>query len=333
MNIRENIENIEEKILSPFAVLSKNSKGRKKEDEVCDLRTAFQVDRGRIIHCKSFRRLKHKTQVFIAPEKDHYRTRLTHTLEVSQIARNISRALLLNEDLTESIALGHDLGHTPFGHSGESVLNEIVPGGFSHFKQSIRIAEKLEKDGKGLNLTYEVLDGILNHAKGPWPETLEGQVVRFADRIAYINHDIDDAIRGHILTLSQLPQDALRILGIESKFRIDSIMCSIINSSSNGQIKMSDDVDYAFKKLHKFMYENVYNSESQAKIETVKIPDFIKLLYEYLLKHPDSWPEDIKSVAEQESKERAVCDYIAGMTDQFAVELFKNIFIPKSWSL
>lgn len=333
MNIRENIENIEEKVLSPFSVLSKNSKGRKKEDEVCNLRTAFQVDRGRIIHCKSFRRLKHKTQVFISPEKDHYRTRLTHTLEVSQIARNISRALLLNEDLTESIALGHDLGHTPFGHSGESALNEIVPGGFSHFKQSIRVAEKLEKDGKGLNLTYEVLDGILNHTKGPWPETLEGQVVRFADRIAYINHDIDDAIRGRILTLSQLPQDALKILGIESKFRIDAIMWSIINNSTDGKIKMSDDVDYAFNKLHEFMYANVYNAESQAKVETVKIPDFIKLLYEYLLKHPNSWPDDIKLIAEQESKERAVCDYIAGMTDHFAVELFKNIFIPKSWSL
>lgn len=333
MNIRENIENIEEKILSPFATLSKNSKGRKNEDKGCDLRTVFQVDRGRIIHSKSFRRLKHKTQMFIAPEKDHYRTRLTHTLEVSQIARNISRALLLNEDLTESIALGHDLGHTPFGHSGESALNEIVPGGFSHFKQSIRVVEKLEKDGKGLNLTYEVLDGILNHTKGVWPQTLEGQVVRFADRIAYINHDIDDSIRANILTLSQLPQDALKILGIESKFRIDAIMRSIIENSTDGEIKMSENVTFAFNKLHEFMYANVYNIESKAKVETVKIPDFIKLLYDYLLKHPNIWPENIKLLSEQESKERAVCDYIAEMTDQFAVELFKNIFIPKSWSL
>lgn len=333
MNVRENIESIEEKILSPFASLAKNSKGRKNEDEVCNLRTVYQVDRGRIIHCESFRRLKHKTQMFFSPEKEHYRTRLTHTLEVSQIARNISRALLLNEDLTEAIALGHDLGHTPFGHAGESALNEIMPEGFSHFEQSVRIVERLEKNGKGLNLTYEVLDGILNHTKGTWPQTLEGKVVRFADRIAYINHDIDDAIRGQILTLSQLPQDALKILGIEGKFRIDAMMYSIIENSTNGEIKMSEDVSYAFNKLHEFMYANVYCDRSKAKVETVKVPDFIKLLYDYLIKHPDKWPNEIKEIAEKESKERAVCDYISSMTDKFAVDLFKDIFIPHSWTL
>ncbi len=332
LNIREKTENLEEKILSPFGTLAKNSKGREKPDDLCSLRTAFQVDRDRIIHSKAFRRLKHKTQVFISPEKDHYRTRLTHTLEVSQIARNIARALSLNEDLTEAIALGHDLGHTPFGHSGESALNCIVPGGFHHFEQSVRVVKKLEKDGRGLNLTYEVIDGILNHTKGKWPDTLEGKVVRFADRIAYINHDIDDAIRAKILTFSQLPQDAMKILGTKSKFRIDTFMHSLIENSQCGDIKMSEDVTYAFNRLHEFMYENVY-LDSEAKVEAVKVPELITLLYKYLLRNSKIWPDDIKKIATEDGEERAVCDYIAGMTDQFAVELFKNLFIPKPWKL
>ncbi len=333
MNIREKNENIESKILSPFAMLAKNSKGRKKADEVCNLRTVYQVDRGRIIHSESFRRLKHKTQVFIAPSKERYRTRLTHTLEVSQIARNIARALSMNEDLTEAIALGHDLGHTPFGHAGESALNAIVPGGFTHYEQSVRVVEKLEKNGKGLNLTYEVIDGILNHTRGGWPHTAEGKIVRFADRIAYINHDIDDAVSGGIITISQLPRDAAEILQVKNKFSIDTLVWSLIENSVGGEIKMSAEVKDAFDKLHKFMYETVYSDDSKAKVENVKIPDFISLLYEHLLKNSKLWPDNIKKIADEEGKPRAVCDYIASMTDQFAVDLFREIFIPKFWTI
>lgn len=332
MNIRKNIEDLEQKNLSKFAQLAKNSKGRRNPDEICELRTVYQVDRGRIIHSKAFRRLKHKTQVFISPEGDHYRTRLTHTLEVSQIARNVARALLLNEDLTEAIALGHDLGHTPFGHAGESVLNEIVPGGFRHYEQSIRVIDKLEKSGKGLNLTEEVRDGILHHTKGEFACTLEGQLVRLSDRIAYINHDIDDAIRAKVLDKSQLPSDVMRVLGMESKFRIDTILISLIENSQNGVLKMSEEVTKAFSELHEFMYEYVYRN-SAAKIEAIKVPDFIIMLYEYLLKNPQKWPSDIKNIAEVEGPKRAVCDYIAGMTDHYAVQLFKSFFIPRSWNL
>lgn len=332
MNIRENIENLEEKTLSKFAQLAKNSKGREKPDEVCNLRTVYQVDRGRIIHSKAFRRLKHKTQVFISPEGDHYRTRLTHTLEVSQIARNIARALLLNEDLTEAIALGHDLGHTPFGHAGESALNEIVPGGFRHYEQSIRIVEKLEKSGRGLNLTKEVKDGILHHTSGKLAHTLEGQLVRWADRIAYINHDIDDAIRAKVLKKSQLPENVMRVLGMQDRFTIDIIINSLIENSQNGTLTMSDEILKAFLDLREFMFEYVYRN-SAAKIEAAKVPDFIKLLYEHLLKNPHKWPSDIKRIAENEGTERAVCDYIAGMTDHFAVQVFDSFFVPSSWNL
>lgn len=333
MNIRENIENLEEKTLSKFAVFSKNSKGRLYEEaDVCNLRTAFQVDRGRIIHSKSFRRLKHKTQVFIAPENEHYRTRLTHTLEVSQIARNIARALRLNEDLTEAIALAHDLGHTPFGHSGEKALAEISPTGFTHFEQSLRVVDFLEKNGKGLNLTFEVRDGILNHTKGKLPCTLEGQVVRISDRIAYINHDIDDAIRGNILTKSQIPQNIARVLNINEKFKIDTIINSLVENSKDGELKMSPEVSSAFSELHEFMYASVY-IDSAAKIEAKKVPDMIKILYEYLLNHVEKLPEFMKKIAEKEGKHRAVCDYIASMTDNYAVNIFESFFIPKSWSL
>lgn len=332
MNIRKNIEDIEEKNLSKFAQLAKNSRGRKNPDEVCNLRTVYQVDRGRILHSKAFRRLEHKTQVFISPQGDHYRTRLTHTLEVSQIARNVARALLLNEDLTEAIALGHDLGHTPFGHAGESALNGIMPGGFKHYEQSIRVIEKLEKSGKGLNLTEEVRDGILHHTKGEPAHTLEGQLIRLADRIAYINHDIDDAIRAKVLKRSQLPADVMKVLGIESDFRIDTIISSLIENSQNGSLAMSEEITKAFEELHEFMYEHVYRN-SAAKIEAVKVPDFIKILYEYLLKDPQKWPSDIKNIAYTEGSERAVCDYIAGMTDHFAIQLFESFFVPRSWNL
>lgn len=333
MNIRENIENLEEKILTEFAVFSKNSKGRlHEESDVCNLRTAFQVDRGRIIHSKSFRRLKHKTQVFIAPENEHFRTRLTHTLEVSQIARNIARALRLNEDLTEAIALAHDLGHTPFGHAGESALNEIHPGGFKHFKHSLRVVDFLEKDGLGLNLTYEVRDGIVNHTKGELPFTLEGQVVRISDRIAYINHDIDDAIRANVLKKSQIPSSVAKILNINEKFKVDTLIDSLISNSKDGELKMSDEVQTAFYELHEFMYEFLY-TDSLAKVEAKKVPYFIKTLYEYLLNHIEKLPPFMRLVAEKEGKNRAVCDYIASMTDNYAVNVFEKFFIPKSWSL
>ncbi len=332
LTVREKTELLEKKLLSPYAMVSANSKGRQYEDEVCAFRTVYQVDRGRIVHSKAFRRLSHKTQVFIAPEGDHYRTRLTHTMEVAQIARNLARALRLNEDLTEAIALAHDLGHTPFGHIGEKALNDVSECGFKHYEQSLRVVDRLEKFDRGLNLTYEVRDGILNHTKGTMPKTLEGQIVRLSDRLAYINHDIDDAIRAKILTFNQFPRIVLDGLDLEKGFKIDIFFNSIVNNSQNGKLMMSPEVHNIFMTLHSFMYDMVYTT-SKAKSEDEKIIDMIRFLYEYLMNNEKNWPHDIRLIAEQEGKSRALCDYISGMTDRFAVAIFKDAFIPKSWSV
>ncbi len=327
MLVRLRTENYENNNLSKFAALSSNSIGRDIPIEECSMRTVYQRDRDRIIHCKSFRRLKHKTQVFLSPEGDHYRTRLTHTLEVSQISRTIARALMLNEDLTEAIALGHDLGHTPFGHAGESALNDVSKNGFKHYEQSVRVVETLEK----LNLTYEVRNGILCHTKGKQADTLEGQIVRLADRIAYINHDIDDAIRAGVLTNQDIPLDILEVLGDTSGKRIDCLVKSIAENSIDDNINMNSEVKTQFDALHKFMYAKVYRSP-YAKAEEKKIPDLVNKLYNYFMTHTDKLDDNLKTVLINENADRAVCDYIAGMTDQYAIQLYQELFVPKNWS-
>lgn len=327
MNIREMTEEREAQTLSDYAALSRNSKGREMPDEKCELRTDYQRDRDRIIHCKSFRRLKHKTQVFLSPEGDHFRTRLTHTLEVSQIARTMACALRLNEDLTEAISLGHDLGHTPFGHAGERALNGIF--GFKHYEQSVRVVEKLENNGRGLNLTWEVRDGILCHTSGTQAQTLEGRLVRIADRIAYINHDIDDAIRAGVLSEEDIPKEIVKVLGGRRTVRIDTLVKSVVRNSG-ADIAMDAEVREAFDELHDFMYRKVYLNPF-VKGEERKVPMLIGSLFEHLKKTGEI-PDDLKHIAEAEGMERAVCDYIAGMTDHFAVSLFKEIFIPKGWN-
>lgn len=330
MDIRERTEMWEKERLSDYAMLACNSKGRKYPDNLCSVRTCFQRDRDRIVHCKAFRRLKHKTQVFLSPEGDHYRTRLIHTLEVSQIARTIARALTLNEDLTEAIALGHDLGHTPFGHAGERALDEISECGFKHYKQSVRVVERLEKDGKGLNLTYEVCNGIEHHTKGEWANTLEGRIVRYADRIAYINHDIDDAIRAGVIKESDIPKQFTDVLGDSTSQRINTLVHSIITNSTGGELKMDNEIAEAYENIHDYMFESVYRNP-YAKKEEEKIPDLIKRLFEYYKKYPDKLDSFFCDIAEQEGIERAVCDYIAGMTDQYAIQIYSNLFVPKKW--
>ncbi len=331
MTVRERTEELEEKILAPCASLSKHSLGRETPEEPCSLRTDYQRDRDRIIHCKSFRRLKHKTQVFLSPEGDHYRTRLTHTLEVAQIARTIARALQLNEDLTEAVSLGHDLGHTPFGHAGERALNEIFPGGFRHYEQSGRVVEKLEKDGRGLNLTLEVRDGIVCHTTGREAFTAEGRVVRLADRIAYLNHDIDDAERAGVLREEEIPETVTGVLGGRKSKRIDTLVHSVVENTVGGSIAMDAAVQRAFDELAAFMDVHVYNNP-HAKAEETKVPCLIGALYDYLTK-PGNLPADMRVIEEREGTERAACDFIAGMTDQYAVELFEKIYVPKSWKL
>lgn len=330
-SIREREYRVERELLCSCAMLAENTKGRETPEEECPIRTPFQRDRDRIIHCKSFRRLKHKTQVFLAPERDHYRTRLTHTLEVSQIARTISRALRLNEDLTEAIALGHDLGHTPFGHAGERALNEIHPGGFRHYEQSVRVAQLLEKDGRGLNLTAEVVDGILNHTHGPQPATLEGRVVRISDRIAYINHDIDDAIRAGVMTEADIPSSIAAALGDRRSERINNMVVSVIENSGE-DIKMDPLTFEMFGELHAFMFSHVYKNPV-AKGEEQKAMELLRQLYRYFTAHPDELPEDFAGICEREGPDRAVCDYIAGMTDRYAIEVYNNLFIPKAWEI
>ncbi len=333
MNIRETQEEWEKEHLSPYAALSINSQGRDTNETECDIRTVYQRDRDRILHCKSFRRLKHKTQVFLAPEGDHYRTRLTHTLEVAQIGRTIARALRLNEDLTEAIALGHDIGHTPFGHAGERVLNEVCPFGFRHYEQSIRVVEFLEKDGKGLNLTKEVRDGIVNHRTDGTPHTLEGKIIRLSDKIAYINHDIDDAIRGQILCENDLPDRYTDILGHSTKERLNTLIHDIIHESAGKpDILMSEDISYAMTELRRYMFQSVYTNPV-AKSEEVKANKMLREMYYYFMEHFGEIPADFRIIEaeREESRERVVCDYIAGMSDQYAINIFKKIFIPVSW--
>ena len=330
-NIRQKTEEIEKMILSDNAFFVVNSKGRKKQEPKDDIRTDFQRDRDRIIHCKSFRRLKHKTQVFLSPESDHYRTRMTHTLEVSQIARTISRALRLNEDLTEAIAMGHDLGHTPFGHAGERALDKLTSFGFTHYEHSVRVCERLEKNLKGLNLTYEVIDGILNHTKGEKPSTLEGQVVRISDRIAYINHDIDDAVRGDIIHGDDIPFDIKLVLGTDKSSRISTLVRSVIDNTDSS-VKMSQDVEAAFDTLHTFLFDNVYRNP-KAKSEETKVDGLIEGLFTYFMSNPHKMPAEYSVIANEEGIERAVTDYIAGMTDHYAMITYENIYVPKSWGI
>ncbi|MBI4654494.1 MAG: deoxyguanosinetriphosphate triphosphohydrolase [Nitrospirae bacterium] len=349
MTIREQTEEIERRTLHPKACLSSHSKGRLKPEKEGEIRTCFQRDRDRIIHSKAFRRLKHKTQVFLAPRGDHYRTRLTHTLEVSQIARTIARALRLNEDLTEAIALGHDLGHTPFGHAGENVLREIYLRGFNHYEQSLRVVDFLERNGQGLNLTHEVRDGILKHSKGRGEvfstslgaETLEGQIVRVSDVIAYVNHDLDDALRAGVLKKSAIPSMFLKVGENQSK-RIDTMVKDVIYASIGAglkEIRMSKEIKKITYALRDFLYENIYESDV-TKREFKKAKKILLDLYNYYLKHPDeifSASAD-SSHGEKEipkevigDKNRLVCDFIAGMTDRFALMLYEKLFLPQPW--
>ncbi len=329
MNIREKYEELEKNFLSEHAALSCNTLGREIFEPLCEIRTEYQRDRDRILHSKSFRRLKHKTQVFISPKGDHYRTRLTHTLEVSQISRTVARALRLNEDLTEAIALGHDVGHTPFGHAGEGALNELCPNGFRHYDQGVRVLSRLEKDGKGLNLTKEVLNGIKCHTKGEESITAEGRIVRLCDRIAYVNHDIEDALRAGILNDNKIPKEFVESFGNRFSERINTMVTSVILNSDGKNIKMSEELSKKFDDMHSFMYREVYLNK-QSFSEDQKVPFVINSLYEHFIKNIEEMPVYIQKISEKEGIETAVCDYIAGMTDQFATLVFKEIFIPKS---
>ncbi len=334
MSIREMSERTEHQILSHFAKFADESVGRDKPEanppERGDFRTAFQRDRDRVIHCKSFRRLKHKTQVFLSPEGDHYRTRLTHTLEVSQIARSIARALRLNEDLTEAAALAHDLGHTPFGHAGERALDYLLPNGFRHYEQSVRMVEKLEKDGKGLNLTAEVRDAVLHHTSGEEAATMEGRILRYADKIAYMNHDIDDAIRAGMIKENSVPKEVSSVLGNSKTRRITAMITDLVENSQNGEAAFSHDMQRAFDALHGFLFEAIYLNE-YAKSEEKKVPGIIEALFEHF-KNPDKLPVYMRKIAEEDGTEIAAADYVSGMTDRFAVECFKRIFIPRAWA-
>lgn len=330
MTLREQTENIEKSIFSEYACLSTDPEmtNRSRPEEKCLYRTDFQRDRDRILHCKAFRRLKHKTQVFLAPTGDHYRTRLTHTLEVSQIARTISRCMRLNEDLTEAVALGHDLGHSPFGHCGENALNEICPYGFKHYLQSVRVTEEIENDGRGLNLTSAVKNGIKCHTNRV-SETKEGNIVRLADTIAYINHDIEDSIRAGLLTENDLPKECTDVLGNSKSARITTLVSSVI-ANGYDTIDFQPEIRTAHDKLKDFMFESVYTNNS-AKHEDKKADFLVKKLYCYFMQNTDKLPEEYRRIMKKSDPDRAVCDYIAGMTDQFAVDLYKEIFIPKSW--
>ena len=343
MNIRQSYEKFELQALSSNACLSSKSQGRKFPSELCTIRTVFQHDRDRILHSKAFRRLKYKTQVFLSPEGDHYRTRLTHTLEVSQVARTISRALRLNEDLTEAISLGHDLGHTPFGHVGERVLNELVPGGFHHVRQSLRVVDVLEKDGKGLNLTYEVRDGILKHSKGQGglltpdsqsrAQTLEGQVVRLADIIAYVSHDLDDAIRGHVINEADIPKEISAVVGLRHSCRIDRMVRDLIRNSmadDNCQIRLSAEMDETIRSLRSWLYEHVYRAES-VQSEFDKASHLLHELFLHFCEKEDIFIQYGGRRFSGDSLEVSVADFIAGMTDRFALSLYRECFLPQPW--
>lgn len=329
--IRRIREEQEKALLSPYATLVINTRGRLTPIEPCPIRTEFVRDRDRILHCKSFRRLKHKTQVFLAPQGDHYRTRLTHTLEVTQIARTIARALALNEDLTEAIAMGHDLGHTPFGHCGEDVLNSLVRGGFEHNEQSLRVIDKLENDGHGLNLTFEVRDGVLNHKKSGNPATLEGKVVSYADRIAYVNHDIDDAIRAGVLCEADIPAHFREVFGPTHGKRINTMILDIVHTSMNRPaIAFSDAMLPEFDALRSFMFEHVYLNPV-AKQEEPKAQHIVEELFRYYIRHQDVLPADFLMFRDEDGAERVVADYIACMTDTYAIAAYEDLFVPKSW--
>jgi len=333
MTVREELERQEHRRLNPLAAFADKSKGRPRfeEDREGDVRTCYQRDIDRIVHCKAFRRLIHKTQVFLQPEGDHYRTRMTHTLEVARIASTITRALGLNEDLAEAIAMGHDLGHTPFGHAGEVALSKCLGYPFRHNEQSLRVVDVLEKDGMGLNLTHEVRNGILCHTGDPWPSTLEGQIVRRCDQIAYVNHDIDDAIRAGILTNDDIPDAITDILGHTHSVRINTLVTDAINTSREaGCVMLSPPVEKALKDLRSFMFENVYRSPV-AKGEESKAKAMLQRLFEYYMAHPEALPEDFHPQLSFDGMERTVCDYIAGMTDNYAVDKYSEIFIPAGW--
>ncbi|MCM1272479.1 MAG: deoxyguanosinetriphosphate triphosphohydrolase [Clostridium sp.] len=332
MALREYFEQREHEMFRPCAAFSDTSRGRDMEEEKCDIRTDYQRDRDRIIHSKSFRRMKHKTQVFLAPGGDHYRTRLTHTLEVAQIARTIARALRLNEDLTEAIALGHDLGHTPFGHAGERALSRCCQRPFHHNEQSVRVVERLEKNGKGLNLTWEVRDGILNHKTSGKPATLEGDIVRISDKIAYVNHDIDDGIRAGILSEQSLPRECTDILGHSTRDRINSLIHAIVQSSLElDKIVMPNEYEQALKDLRTFMFADLYTNPV-AKSEEGKAEHVVEMLFAEYSKDISRLPEEyVKYINDGEEQEVVICDYIAGMTDNYAVETAKGLFIPRPW--
>ena len=333
MTLREQTQRREDSLLSPFACRSAQSRGRARQEKECDIRTPFQRDIARLVYSKAFRRLKHKTQVFLQPEGDHYRTRMTHTLEVSRIARTIARALDLNEDLTEAIALGHDLGHTPFGHAGERMLAQLMPEGFAHYQQSVRVVDRLEKNGQGLNLTWEVRNGILCHTKGTPAATLEGQVVRLADHIAYINHDIEDALRGGVIFPMDIPLEVSNVLGFTHGDRINTLVHDAI-TASQGQdhIVQSHPVEEAMLALKDFMFASVYTNPL-AKGEEGKAQNMLQALFQYYQGNPDELPSDFQTIRLEDGVDRAVCDYIAGMTDPFAVEKYKELFIPKGWTV
>jgi len=335
MNPREVRQALEEQMLSPRASYAARSKGRERDESECEIRTCFQRDIDRIMHSKTFRRLKHKTQVFLSPEGDHYRTRLTHTLEVSRISRTIARGLRLNEDLTEAISLGHDLGHTPFGHTGERALDEILKdeGGFKHNEQSRRIVERLEVGGRGLNLTFEVRNGILCHTGDVMPDTLEGCIVRIADRIAYINHDIDDAIRAGIMRETDIPEEIVCALGTKHSERINTLILDMIEESEkSGVIALSPPVAFVFESFREFMYERVYLN-TKAKSEENKVFGIIEAIFDYYQKRPDELPEEYRHIINTDGLSRAVSDYISGMTDKYAVYVYEKLFIPEAWQV
>lgn len=331
-SLKEKTYAIEQAFFSPFAAKSKDTRGRKRFEVPCAMRTEYQRDRDRIIYCKAFRRLKNKTQVFFSPEGDHYITRLTHTLDVAQISRSIARALSLNEDLAEAIALGHDLGHTPFGHSGERILNKLSPLGFEHNVQSLRVVDVLEKDGNGLNLTYEVRDGILNHKKDGKPCTLEGKCVSLADRIAYINHDLDDAVRAGILKSDDVPKDIKEVLGVSSKERINTAITSIyISSRGKNTVQMDTKIEETSEKLRAFMFDRVYFSGT-ARREEQKAERMLSALFSHFMKYPEDLSETYITLLDSFPREQVVCDYLSSMTDRYALYIFNKIFVPKGWT-
>jgi dGTPase len=343
MNFRKVLEGLEEKTLSGFAKLSKDSKGRQKKETPCKIRPIFQHDRDRIIHSKAFRRLKHKTQVFLSPTGDHYRTRLTHTLEVSQIARTMAKALRLNEDLTEAVALGHDLGHTPFGHAGEEVLNKIHPGGFRHVEQSLRVVDVLEKNGRGLNLSFEVRDGILKHSKGKGdilpknskhiPITLEGQLVRLADIIAYVNHDLDDAIRGKVIKKGDVPKNITKVLGDTNAKRINTMVVDVVEKTSEkneNRIHAGEEIIDAIKRLRAFLYERVYDNDV-VHGDFIKSSKIIKELYHFFLEEPSEFIRVSGDFYKEDDIQQSICDFIAGMSDRYIMRIYKDILLPKPW--